>query len=489
MRLSELIECLEKPQVSGDISREINNIVYDSRKVTAGSLFVAIRGIKTDGHKYIKSAIEKGAVALVVEDEIESINIPVIRVSNSRKALAKLAAHYYGYPAKKLKVIGITGTNGKTTTTYMISRVLQEFGKKTGIIGTLNVVIDNEKLPTRMTTPESLEVQEILTKMVEKNVEYVVMEVSSHALYFERVEGIEFLGGIFTNLSQDHLDFHRDMDKYFEEKLKLFKKIVPREKGGFALLNSDDMRTPRIVDVLKVPYKSFGIYRHPDIRAKNIIMDIEGISFVAESDRWDIPVQMNMLGKFNIYNALAAVGTGLFLGIPPVTITRGLGNLESVRGRFEIVDEGQEYGVVVDYAHTPDGIKNILESARELTGKRLITVFGCGGDRDKTKRPIMGEYAAEYSDVVFITSDNPRTEKPMSIIADIIPGVEKSRTHYMVEADREKAIYGAIEIAEPGDLVVIAGKGHETYQIFKDKTIDFDDVEVARAAIKAREND
>ena len=486
MRLATLLESLVKRKHKGDVFREVFDITYDSRKVTTGSLFVAVRGEKTDGHKYIDSAIKNGAMGIVSEDDLDYPNIPVIRVPDSRYALAKLAECFNGYPAQKLKIIGVTGTNGKTTTTYMIAEVLKSFGKKCGIIGTLNIVIGDKKIPTRMTTPESADIQAILGKMVDAGVEYVIMEVSSHALHFNRVQGIEFQGGIFTNLTQDHLDLHQDMDSYFEEKMKMFKQIKPGNQGGFALINSDDMKTPEIVKQLNVPYKSYGIYRHPDIRAKNILADVNGTSFVAESERWDIPVQMKMLGLFNIYNALAAVGTGLFLGIPPVSISRGMANIKGVRGRFEVVDEGQEYGVVVDYAHTPDGLKNVLESAKELTGKRLITVFGCGGDRDSKKRPLMGEFASEYSDLIIITSDNPRTEDPLAIIRDILPGIEKGRTHYMVEADRRKAIFNAVELAEEGDLIVIAGKGHETYQIFKNKTVDFDDVATAREAIIER---
>ncbi len=484
MKLKNLIDVLPEKELYGDLDRDVKNIVYDSRRAEVGSLFVALRGTKTDGHKYVKSAISNGAIGVVAEEEMPFEKIPVIKVPDTRVALARLAEKFYGYPAKKLKIIGITGTNGKTTTAHMVSSILEEYGIPTGVMGTLYIKIGDEKYKANMTTPESLDIQRYLSKMVEKGIQAVVMEVSSHALHFNRVMGLSFDGAIFTNLSQDHLDFHKDMEEYFLAKRKLFYMI---KEGGFALLNADDLRTPQIIKVLvDVPYKTYGIYRMCDIRAKNIEKSIYGTSFVAESSRWDIPIKMKLVGEFNIYNALASVGVGLFMDIPPAIISSGIAKLKGVRGRFELIEEGQNFGVVVDYAHTPDGLRKVLKAAKELTQRRLITVFGCGGDRDRKKRPIMGEIAAEYSDVVVITSDNPRTEDPKSIIAEIQVGVAKKRGDYLVFVDRREAIFEAIGMAEEGDLVVIAGKGHEDYQIFGTKRVHFDDAEVAREAISVR---
>lgn len=483
-RLSRCLDRVDKMNIVEDDYTEITSLAYDSRKVQPGGLFVAVKGVKTDGHRYLQSAIESGARALVVEEPFSHPEIPVIQVHDTRIALADLAAHFYGHPAREMTIIGITGTNGKTTTSYMIGEILKAAGKKPGIIGTIQIQMGDRIFPTNITTPESLEIQKYLAMMWEEGVEVVVMEVSSHALHFDRVHGIQFQGAVFTNLTRDHLDFHLSMDQYFEEKRKLFQRLKSAEEGGFALLNSDDLKTPELINTLDVPYMSYGIYRHPDLRARDIKTGISGTSFVAESERWDIPIRMGMVGKFNIYNALAAIGTGLFLNIPPAAISQGLANMSGVRGRFETVDEGQNFGVVVDYAHTPDGLKNVLESARKLTEKRVICVFGCGGDRDRTKRPIMGECASQLSDLVIVTSDNPRTEDPLAIINDIMPGVEKEKTPSITEPDRKTAIRRAIEEARDGDIVVIAGKGHETYQIFRDRTIDFDDVEVARQSLR-----
>jgi UDP-N-acetylmuramoyl-L-alanyl-D-glutamate--2,6-diaminopimelate ligase len=484
VKLSNLVNCLEKCDARGDLSREISSIAYDSRNVEPGCLFVAVRGTKTDGHKYIRAAIDKGATAIVADSDITLENIPVLRVSDSRNALAKLAACYYEYPADDMDIIGVTGTNGKTSVTHMIAEALNANGIKTGIIGTLYIKIGDDIYPTNITTPESLEIQKYFAMMSEAGCKAVAMEVSSHALHLNRVEGIRFRAGVFTNLSQDHLDFHHDLQQYFDAKKILFDMVKPAEEGGFAIVNSDDWKIAELVSHLKVPYLSYGIYRQPDVRARTIKMSFAGTSFVAESERWDIPIRMKPIGTFNIYNALAAVATCLKMNVPPVAISKGFSNLPVVRGRFETIEEGQPFGVVVDYAHTPDGLKKILETARELTERRLIVVFGCGGDRDRTKRPLMGEFAAEFGDLVIITSDNPRSEDPMSIINEIRPGVEKSGMDYIIEPDRRSAIYRAIESAKTGDLVVIAGKGHETYQIFKDETIHFDDAETAREAIR-----
>ncbi len=483
MKLSHLINNLNIIKMRGEASTHISGIAFDSREVLPGTLFVAIPGTAVDGHDFIKDALDRGASALMVQKEINVEGIPVVQVRNCREALAGVSAVFYGHPARKLKIIGVTGTNGKTTTTHMIASVLEAHNRRTGIIGTLYIKFPSGTEKARVTTPESLEIQHYLSRMVDEGVEVVVMEVSSHALHFDRVAGIEFTGAVFTNLTQDHLDFHQDLDEYFQQKKKLFSRIITRPEPGFALLNSDDPRTPAIAGDMEVPFMSYGIYKQPDLRAREIKAGFNSISFIAESEKWDVPVNMSMAGQFNVYNALAAVGTGLFMGVPPALISRGLENMPPVRGRFEIVDMGQSFGVVVDYAHTPDGLSNLLLSASEITQGRVITVFGCGGDRDRKKRPLMGQVAAELSDVPVITSDNPRTEDPRAIINDILPGVEQVTRDYIMEPDRRRAINLAISSAREGDLVVIAGKGHEDYQILANGTIHFDDVEVAREAI------
>ena len=485
MKLSHIINNLDVLNLKGDSAAEITSIAFDSRQVGQGTLFVAIPGTAVDGHEYLDNAIKMGASAVLVQKDVQLKGIPVVRVRNCRQALAKVAATFYGYPAKKMKIIGVTGTNGKTTTTHMIAAVLEAYGYKTGLIGTLYIKSPSGTRKARVTTPESLEIQRYLSQMVEEGVDVVVMEVSSHALYFDRVAGIEFAGAVFTNLTQDHLDFHQNLDEYFAQKKKLFSRIITRPRPGFALVNSDDPRTREIVADLEVPYKSYGIYKRPDVRAREIKTTINSLSFIAESEKWDVPVKMPMAGLFNVYNALAAVGVGLFMNVPPALITRGLSQMPPVRGRFEIIDQGQPFGVVVDYAHTPDGLSNLLLSAREITDGRVITVFGCGGDRDRTKRPLMGRVVAELADVTIVTSDNPRSEDPRAIINDILPGIEQVTQNYLMEPDRRSAIKLAIETARVGDIVVIAGKGHEDYQILADRTIHFDDAEEARNALSA----
>jgi UDP-N-acetylmuramoyl-L-alanyl-D-glutamate--2,6-diaminopimelate ligase len=485
LRLSRLLEAIEYETAAVGLDREISRIAFDSRQCGPESLFVAIPGTRMDGHKYVAEAIARGAAAVVAQEEVNSGGAALIRVKNSRKALACLGERFYGYPARKLKVIGVTGTNGKTTTTHMIASVLEAHGMKTGIMGTLYSKVGDEIIPARVTTPESVEIQEILARMVDAGLEGVAMEVSSHALHFDRVAGIKFDGAVFTNLTQDHLDFHGNLDDYFAEKMKLFSRLKTAGEGGFAVLNGDDPRTPAIESTLSVPCKTYGLGGNSWIVAEDITSTCHGISFTAREGSVSVPVKMSMAGMFNVYNALAAVGVGLFMDASPRVISMGLGDMKPVKGRFQMVSLGQPFGVAVDYAHTPDGLANVLSSARELAKGRLIVVFGCGGDRDRTKRPLMGQIAGELSDLAIITSDNPRTEEPEAIINDILPGMVKSGGSYRVQADRKKAIFEAIGEAREGDLMVIAGKGHEDYQILQDKTIHFDDWEVASQAIES----
>jgi len=479
MQLADLAAPLTEKKIVGDSQTEIRGIEYDSRKIEPGFLFAALRGAKDDGHSFIPKAISKGAQALLVEIPVENPAVPQIVVPNSRRALALIANEFYHRPTEKLKVIGVTGTNGKTTTTYLVESILAAAGHKTGIIGTIQYKVGEKSYDCKNTTPESLDLFRLFDEMVSQDVGACAMEVSSHAIVQGRIQGVLFDTVVFTNLTQDHLDYHKTMDEYFEAKAKLFTDL-PMTKKPVAVVNADDPYGQKLLKRLKIEARTYGIERGM-IQAKNIKMNWKGLSFDAKSPSAAFPVTLKLSGRFNVYNALAAIGAGLALQISTEKIALGLKNAQHVRGRFEMVDKGQDFAVIVDYAHTPDGLLNVLKSARELTKNRLIAVFGCGGDRDRTKRPIMGKIAEEHSDIIVLTSDNPRTEDPRSIIREIEKGIAKP---VQVEPDRKAAIGIALALAKSGDTVVIAGKGHETYQIFRDKTIHFDDKEVAGAFLE-----
>lgn len=458
MRLSRLISCLKEKEVSGSLDVQVKGIALDSRKVRPGYLFIAIKGFEEDGHQFIEEAARGGASCLVVEEEIEKISLPVVRVPNSRRAAGLLAAKFYGYPAKKLRLIGVTGTNGKTTTTYLLESIFKKAGIKVARLSTTEYRIGKEVFRAAHTTPDAVELQRLFAYALSKGITHVVMEVSSHALFLERIAGCEFAYGLFTNLSHDHLDFHKSMDDYFSAKLSLFDGSVPVEK---AIINIDDPYGTRIAEKTRakiIPYQ---------LSSNNYQLSIKGV-----------PVHLKLPGRHNLYNALAASMVALSEGIEPQTIKEGLETLESVPGRFEVVSFDNPK-VVVDYAHTPDALRNVLSLCREFKPGRIITVFGCGGDRDRKKRPVMGRVASQMSDLAIITSDNPRSENPEEIIKEIEAGI-KSKGSYQVVVDRREAIGKAIGLAKEGDLVLIAGKGHEDYQILRDKTISFDDREVAR---------
>jgi len=495
MKLKELLKALKSYEIQGSEDTEIFDIQYDSRTVRRGSLFVAIKGKNTDGNRFVPDVISRGAIAIVTDSpspytlslmERGGLRVAVIQVPNAREALARIAAAFYGEPASKLKLVGITGTNGKTTTSFLVESILREAGLNPGVIGTINYRYAGKVLPAPNTTPESLDLQRLLKEMVDSGVNAVVMEVSSHALSQDRVAGLIFDAGVFTNLTQDHLDYHGTMEAYFEAKARLFTDFI--DEGRAAVINMDDPKgedlSKRAVGrVMGYGVKGIGIGigigRETNMYPKDIKLGVEGIEGTLVTPSGDIKVKSSLVGEFNLYNILAAVGAGVGLGLSVEAIEKGISDLKNVPGRLERVDSGQPFTILVDYAHTPDALERVLATLRELTDKRIITVFGCGGDRDRGKRPIMGRIATEYSDVVIVTSDNPRTEDPMGIIEDIKAGI----TGVRVIPDRREAIREAIREANEGDVVLLAGKGHEDYQIIGKEKIHFDDREEARKAV------
>lgn len=478
MKLKDLLNGVKYSIINGNSDININKVVYDSRKIEANDVFFCITGFKVDGHDFALSAVKNGASVIVCERDIEGLSgCVVVRVEDSRKALALASSNYYGEPSKKLKMIGITGTNGKTTSTFMMKAILEEAGFKVGLIGTVANYIGDKKLPSQRTTPESLELHELLSEMVENGVKYCVMEVSSHSLALSRVYGIEFSVGIFTNLTQDHLDFHKTFENYYNSKLILFK------NSRVSIVNSDDKYGLRILKDISVPSITYGLKDTCAATAVDINMRSNGTEFVLKFNDNTIDVNLNIPGRYNIYNALGSAAACLTQGVSLEAVKKGLDRV-FVPGRCEIVSNGYnlDFEIIIDYAHSPDSLENILKTAKEFTKNRLITVFGCGGDRDKTKRPIMGNIASNLSDIAIVTSDNPRTEEPLSIIKDILKGIEKD--NYEIIENRKEAIKKAIEIALTGDVIVIAGKGHEDYQELKNKKIHFDEREVIAEVIK-----
>ncbi|MDD2585291.1 MAG: UDP-N-acetylmuramoyl-L-alanyl-D-glutamate--2,6-diaminopimelate ligase [Syntrophomonadaceae bacterium] len=489
MELKQLLKNVDFRLVAGDLDRDITGVFYDSRQVIPGALFICISGFKTDGHLYINQAIDKGAIAVMVEKEVSlPEGIACLLAKNTRMELPILAANFYAEPSKDLRLIGVTGTNGKTTTTHLIKAILEENHKKVGIMGTLYARIDDTKKELGHTTPEAPEIEEFISLSRKKSAEYIVMEVSSHALALNRVDKIHFNVAIFTNLTQDHLDLHENMENYKEAKARLFS-MLPDETGNFSIINVDDPYAKYFINAAGNHY-TYGIKQQADVQASDLNISLKGSQFRVNYNNDSFNISMELIGLFSVYNALAAIAFALEEGISPEVIKSALEKVEGVPGRFEEVKGEHDFTVIVDYAHTPDGLENILRTGRQITENRLITVFGCGGDRDRTKRPLMGEMAAQYSDFSIVTSDNPRSEEPERIIADIIPGMDKiENSRYAIIVDRREAIRHAIYLAKKGDLVIIAGKGHETYQLVKDKVLHFDDREVAREFLKGKIND
>ncbi|MDA8233503.1 MAG: UDP-N-acetylmuramoyl-L-alanyl-D-glutamate--2,6-diaminopimelate ligase [Clostridia bacterium] len=490
--LQDLLKVVIVEKRVGNMDMEIKGIAYDSRKVKPGYLFVCIEGFRTDGHNYIAGALANGAVAVVVQREVVDLDrVPWIKVPDTRRALAYLSARFYDYPSTKLKMVGVTGTNGKTTITYLVEAIMKAAGYKIGLIGTIQNKIGDQVFPVTNTTPMALELQELLNDMVEQGVGYAVMEVSSHALELGRVDGCEFDVAVFTNITQDHLDFHGTMENYLEAKSKLFsglKKESVKNNRKYGIINKDDPHNGYLIERTNGEVITYGVENQADIMAAQIHIQANGVTFDVTTPRGEARIRLATTGMFSVYNALAAIAVGFVEGIDLQIIKEALEGLKGVAGRFEPVDEGQDFAVIVDYAHTPDGLENILKTAREFAEGRIITVFGCGGDRDKTKRPIMGRIAAQLGDFTVITSDNPRSEDPATILDDVEAGTAEvvGPEKYMKVVERREAIRHAITMAKPGDIILIAGKGHETYQIIGDQVLDFDDREVARGFLRER---
>ncbi|MCJ7653261.1 MAG: UDP-N-acetylmuramoyl-L-alanyl-D-glutamate--2,6-diaminopimelate ligase [Actinobacteria bacterium] len=488
MLLSELLDTLDEKKVEGFRDLELPGLAYDSRLVEPWEAFFCIKGLVTDGHLYAADAVGKGAAVLFIEKELEAEvgeEVILVKVPDTRRAMARCSARFFGDPSGELKLVGVTGTNGKTTTTFLVESICRKAGHRTGIIGTVETHIGSVVEPVTRTTPESLDLQRLLRRMADDGVEVVAMEVSSHALELERVDGCRFEVVVFTNLTQDHLDFHISIEEYFGAKRRLFTgdRFGP---GRRALANIDDQFGRRLMEETELGSRSFGLGREADIRGTGVEVSQGGNRFVLEYAGESIPLLTALQGRFNVYNCLAAAGVAFELGIGTGNIVQGLETMKGVPGRFENIDCGQDFTVIVDYAHTPDGIRSLLEACREVTSGRVILVIGCGGDRDRSKRPLMGKVGAEMSNLCIITSDNPRSEDPQAIIEMILDGIRESFSpeRYMVEVDRRSAIYKAIGEAAPGDLVVVAGKGHESGQIFAERVIPFDDRQVVREGLK-----
>ena len=485
MQLADLIQRLSAISIDGPVDREITGLRYDSRRVGPGNLFVAVRGSCFDGHSFIEQAVDKGAVAIVGEKPGLSKRATMIVVPNSREALARLAATYYGDPSRRLKVIGVTGTNGKSTTTFLVKHLLERANQSTGLIGTVRYEIGERVLPAQRTTPESLDLQELLSQCVEAGCRNVVLEVSSHALSQGRASEIAFDVGAFTNLTQDHLDFHHGMKDYFEAKARLFDSVRDNQKKErAAVINIDDPYGQQLAARFgrDLPMISYGMGARAQFRASNFKVEMNGTSYQLNAKEKSYLVRLPLIGRFNVYNSLAALAVAHAIGADVRTSVLALANAPQIPGRLEAIPAKRQFHVFVDYAHTDDALLNVLRTCRDLHPNRLILVFGCGGNRDRTKRVLMGAVADQYADYAILTSDNPRKEDPEAIVRDIEAGFK--RKNYEKIVDRREAISRAIALAQPKDIVLIAGKGHEKYQEFGDHTIPFDDVEVAARALE-----
>jgi len=499
MRLSQLLEGVTVSKLFQTMygqmvvthEVEIGKVQYDSRKVQRGDCFIAIKGTASDGHSFIQSAMNQGAKVVVLQDDkvlpdALCMHAGVIKVvvPDSRKALALMSANYFDHPSKKLKFVGITGTNGKTTTSYLVKSILEAGGEKSGLVGTIEYRIGEQIIPATHTTPESLELNELFASMVENHCTSVSMEVSSHALDQSRVYGVDFDVAVFTNLTQDHLDYHITMENYFEAKKELFNYLKP---SGCAVVNNDDRWGVQLLASIKTKKISYGINLSADIFAKEVKLSIDGTTFLVSNGKCECTVSTPLIGTFNVYNVLAAYTTGMALGLSQEQILDGIKNLKNVRGRFERIASPAGWTAVIDYAHTPDALGNCLRTIHDVLPQknhgRIITVFGAGGDRDKTKRPIMGRIAGDYSDLVIVTSDNPRTEPPETIIDDVMRGITRHAS-VLREVDRQTAIEHAINSARQGDVILIAGKGHEDYQVIGKEKKHFSDREIVENLLK-----
>jgi UDP-N-acetylmuramoyl-L-alanyl-D-glutamate--2,6-diaminopimelate ligase len=493
MLIRELASLFLMSRLVGDETAEVTGVSADSRHVLPGDLFICIPGFTVDGHEYAPEAVEKGAAALVVEREL-TIDVPQLIVTDAKRAMAVISSRMFQSPSREMKVIGVTGTNGKTTTTSLIETILRDAGYETGLMGTVRNKVGNVTLESKNTTADALSLQRTMRSMRECGADYCVMEVSSHALSQGRVVAVDFRTAVFTNLTQDHLDYHGTMENYAAAKELFFsrlgnaaERIENERERKFAVLNADDPAHVRFMQATAVEVILYGIDKAAHVSASDIRLNARGTTFHLHTFAGDALVQTNLLGKFNVYNTLGAIAATLAEGVPLASIIKSLERVPGVEGRVEPVDAGQEFAVLVDYAHTPDGLLNVLNTVNEFKRAKVITVFGCGGDRDRTKRPIMGRIAAENSDYTIVTSDNPRSENPDAIIQEIeagIIGAGVGATRYELITDRRKAIHRAIELAGPEDVVLIAGKGHETYQLIGGVTYEFDDRKVAVQAIR-----
>ena len=459
MKLRELLAGVPICADSADLEMEISGVSYDSRTTQPGDLFVAMTGFATDGHQYIAKALANGAAAVLCQQRPAEA-CAYVQTEDSRRALAVIGGNWFGHPAEEMTMIAVTGTCGKTTTTYLLKAILEQArGVKVGLIGTNQNMIGSDVIPTERTTPESFEVQKLFREMADAGCTHVVMETSSHALYLDRVYGVRYDVGIFTNLTQDHLDFHKTMENYCDAKAILFRNCVT------GVVNADDPWTPRLLKDADCKVMTYAEQADADLRAENIVLSADGIAFDAVSGAERAPIRVNIPGGFMVYNTLDVLGAALALGISLEESAAVLAKVPHVKGRVEIVPTpGRDYTILIDYAHTPDSMVNVLQTVKEFAKGRTVAVFGCGGDRDRTKRPLMGKAAADWSDFAVVTTDNPRTEEPEAIIADILPGFDGSATPYQVVVDRIEAIHWAMDHAEKDDVIVLCGKGHETYQ-------------------------
>ena len=476
MLLSNIAADLRLPVTGGDA--EITSVEYDSRKVREGSLFCCMKGLVSDGHNFAAQAVEKGAAALIVE-HLLPLDVPQVVAPDGRVAMAHAAAAFYNHPEREMIMLGVTGTNGKTSTTYMVKSIAEAAGKKVGLIGTIHNMIGDEMFETGRTTPESADLFALLRRMADERVDLVIMEVSSHALVQDRVAGIPFRVALFTNLTQDHLDYHKTFDHYLEAKKLLFK------QSDLAIVNIDDAYAERMTDGLTIPIKTMGIQHRADYTALNIDIRTDGVSFHLRTPNGEGPVRMHISGLFSVYNAMGAAAITQSIGISFADILKGLESLSGVSGRLQSVNtNGRPFAVYVDYAHTPDALENVLTSVRQFAKARVVSLFGCGGDRDRSKRPLMGEIGGRHSDFVVVTSDNPRTENPEDIVRAVELGVQKSGTPYRSIINRREAIAFALSMLEADDILVIAGKGHENYQEINGVKHHFDDREIVEELLK-----
>lgn len=484
MKLHTLLSNLHHLEGYKGSNPEITSIENDNRKCKPGSLFVCINGYTVDGHDYAKSAVENGAKAILAERPLDLDDIPVIVVRDTKRAMAVLADAFYGHPTQKLRLIGITGTNGKTTTSHLLEKIFRDQKQKTGLIGTMYTKIADQIFETKNTTPDSVTLQQAFFKMTEANVETAIMEVSSHALELGRVHGCDYDIAVFTNLTQDHLDFHVTMERYQQAKSLLFSQLgnaYYEDHPKFAVLNADDQATEDFIKYTAATIITYGIDKAADLVAKDIEVTAQGTAFTLEFAEQQRKVQLKLMGKFSVYNVLAAISTAICAGVSLDESIQSIEGISGVSGRFELVSAGQEFPVIVDYAHTPDGLENVLKTVQEFAKKKIFVVVGCGGDRDKTKRPIMARISCKLATDPIFTSDNPRSEDPAQILRDMEAGVVGLK--YQIIEDRREAIQYAVKQAEAEDVIVIAGKGHETYQLIGDQVLHFDDREEATTAI------